>query len=988
MRRLLLISMLGLVAFSSFGQSRTITGKVTDPADGTGIPGVNIIVTGTSKGTTTDADGMYSIEVGPEDNELSFSFVGYQTQRVEIGDRTVIDVQMESEVTTLEDVVVIGYGTVRKSDLTGAVSSMRGADLTKIPSASPVMALQGKLAGVQVTANGTPGGQPTVRIRGIGTFGNPNPIYVVDGVITDDINFLGPNDIASIEVLKDVSATAIYGARGGNGVIMITTKKGSSSDSYPVISFSADYSLQYLHERIDLLNGKEFATVVNEITPGSYNNVDAVPNTEWQDLIFQTAPMQNYQVSMAGGSPKVQYYIGMGYFSQEGIIPKSSYERVTLKVNNTYNVSKAVRFGNNLAFTPYKQQNTHGSAVFDVYRAQPTIVPYQGDGSYSPVPGVGNVLAAIDYTNSFEDGIRGIGNVYGEVDFLKGFTFKSSIGFDLSYKKAKSFSPSFYVSPQQQNTTSDLRKINTDGGTWLWENTVSFNREIGVHRIGAVAGFTMQDTGSEKLEIAGQNILRDTEDFWYLNPGNIVPTSIDNSVDINQNYSMISYLFRVNYSYDERYLLTVSYRRDGSSKFTKTNRYADFPSAAVGWNILNESFMESFPDVLSNLKFRASYGVVGNEKIPYNRQYNTVLNGLGAVFGPTGTLLPGSTFGPSGNPELIWENIYQTNIGLEVGLFDDRLIFEGDYYKRNTEDILIDLQVPGYLGNGDGQAITYNAAEVLNRGFEFDASWNDQIGELKYRIGGNFTTIHNEAISVKGFGGPGDNIQNASRTTLTAPGLPIGAFYGYKVDGIFQNQSELDAYPHLSNAGVGDLRFVDTNKDGQLTGEDRTFIGSPIPDYIYGFMLEGFYKGFDVSINFQGQGGNEIYNFKETVRPDLYNFEQRYFNYWDGEGTSTTEPRPSSGGYNYQHSSRFVQDGSYLRLRNVVIGYTLPTVISERVRIKTARIYLRGTNLFTSTKYTGYTPEVPGAGSPLDNGVDTGTYPLPAIYSAGLNLTF
>jgi hypothetical protein len=358
------------------------------------------------------------------------------------------------------------------------------------------------------------------------------------------------------------------------------------------------------------------------------------------------------------------------------------------------------------------------------------------------------------------------------------------------------------------------------------------------------------------------------------------------------------------------------------------------------------------------------------------------------VFGPDGVLRPGSTYGPAGNPGLLWESSYQADVGLEAGFLNDKLAFEMDYYKRNTKDILIDLQVPGYLGNGDGQAITYNAAEVLNRGFEFDVSWNDQIGDFKYRIGANLTTIHNEAITVKGFGGPGDNVQNASRTTRTAPGLPLGAFYGYKVDGIFQNQSELDAYPHLSNAGVGDLRFVDVNNDNVLNGDDRTYIGSPIPELLYGFALEGYYKGFDLNLDFQGVSGNEIYNYKETVRPDLYNFEQRYFNYWDGEGTSENEPRPTSGGYNFEHSSRFVQNGSYLRLRNVSVGYTLPASISQKIRMKTARIYVRGTNLFTSSKYTGYTPEVPGAGSPLDNGVDTGTYPLPAIYSAGLNVTF
>jgi TonB-linked SusC/RagA family outer membrane protein len=986
-RILLILTALTLILPDVYAQTRTVSGKVTAADDGSGIPGVNVLVQGTSKGTATDIEGAYTLTLEPGETTLSFSFVGYKTQVVTIGEQTEVNVVLEVEATILEDVVIIGYGTVRKSDLTGSVSSLRGNDVSKIPAASPVFALQGKIPGVQITSSsGAPGAGAVVRIRGIGTFGNSNPIYVVDGVILDNVDFLSSADIESLEVLKDASATAIYGSRGANGVVMITTKKGSNTEAYPVISVNADYSIQQLNKRIDLLNGKEFATLANEITPGSFNNVDAVPNTNWQDLLFRTAPIQNYQISAAGGSPKIQYYVGVGYFNQQGIIPKSSYERLTIKLNNTYKVSKSVRLGNNLAFTPYKQQNTNGNAVFVVYRAQPTITPRQADGSYSPVPGVGNVLADLEYTNSFGKGVHAIGNFFGEVDFLKGFTFRSSFGFDFSYSKGRSFTPSFFVSPQQQNTTSDLNKSYGDGSTWLWENTLNYNRQIKKHRIAALVGYTMQETSSENMSVSGQNILRDGEDFWYINAGNIVPTSVNNSVDINQNYSMLSYLFRANYTYDDRYLFTVTYRRDGSSKFVKNNRYANFPSVALGWNVMNETFMKSVT-FLSNLKLRASWGVIGNEKIVYDRQYNKVLNGLGAVFGSGGTLVPGSTFGPAGNPDLLWENSYQTDFGVEAAFLNDRLSFETDYYQRNTKDILIDLQVPGYLGNGDGNAITYNAAEVLNRGFEFNINWNDQIGDFKYHIGANATTIHNEAIAVKGFGGPGDNVQNGARTTRTAPGLPLGAFYGYVVDGIFQNQSELDAYPHMSNAGVGDLRFKDVNKDGVLNGDDRTYIGSPIPDMLFGINLEGSYKGFDVSIDFQGQRGNDIYNYKETIRPDLYNFEQHFFDRWTAEGTSNTEPRASAGGYNFQHSSRYVQDGSYFRLRSVTVGYTLPASMIERIHFRTARVYVRGTNIFTLTKYTGYTPEVSGGGV-LDNGIDSGGYPIPSVYSAGLNLTF
>ncbi len=988
MRRILTVFIALLTISSAFAQTKTVKGKVTDAETGETLPGVNVIVSGTTKGTTTDMDGAFSIDLGPSETSLSFTFVGFKTNTVLVGERTIIDVSLETDVSVLEDVVVIGYGTVKKSDLTGAVGSLKGSDLTKIPSSSPVMALQGKVAGVQVTSSsGAPGSGPIVRIRGVGTFNNSGPIYVVDGVILDDINFLNSGDIQSIEVLKDASATAIYGSRGANGVIMVTTKKGTQGQEYPTINFSADYSIQKLNKRIDLLNGKEFATIANEITPGSFNNVDAVPNTDWQDLIFDTAPMQNYQVSIAGASSKAQYYVGVGYFNQKGIIPKSSYERLTIKLNNTYTISKSIRLGNNLAFTPYTQQNTNGNSVFVVYRAQPTIKPYQPDGSYSPVPGVGNVLADLQYTNSYNTGIRSVGNFYGEVDFLKGFTFRSSFGVDFSYGKSKSFTPIFFVSPQQQNSTSDLNKSYGDGGTWLWENTLTYRKEIGKHRINAVAGYTMQETSSESISASGQNILRDGQDFWYLNSGNIVPTSVNNGVDLNQNYSMISYLFRANYTFDNRYLFTVTYRRDGSSKFTPSNQYANFPSVALGWNVINEDFVKD-TKLFSNLKLRASYGVVGNEKISYSRQFSSVLNGQGAVFGTGEILNDGSTYGVFGNPDLVWESTYQTDIGLEVGFLEDKLTAEIDYYNKLTKDILVDLPIPGYQGNGIGAAITYNAAEVLNTGLELSLNWADELSAgFRYKIGGMITSIHNETMQVMGTGDDGDYINNQAGTTKTKKGLPIGAFYGYVTDGIFQNQAELDAYPHLSNAGIGDIRFVDTDNNGILNGEDRTYIGSPIPKILYGFNAEASFKSFSISIDFQGQQGNKIYNAKETVRPDLYNFEQHYFNRWTGEGTSNSEPRASSGGYNFLQSDRFIQDGSYFRLRSISLAYSLPKSLMEKISMRSAQVYVRGTNVFTSSKYTGYSPEVSND-NVLENGIDTGLYPVPSVYSVGFNISF
>jgi TonB-linked SusC/RagA family outer membrane protein len=963
----------------------TVSGTVISSEDNSGMPGVNVVVQGTTSGTVTDLNGQYSINLESGNITLVYSFIGFSTQAIEVGNRTTIDVIMEPELTQLSEIVVIGYGTVRKSDLTGSVSSIKGAELMKIPSINAAQALQGKVPGVQVTsATGAPGDKSIVRIRGMGTFNNNDPIFVVDGVILNNIDFLNSGDIESMEVLKDASATAIYGSRGANGVIMITTKQGTMGQEQPTVNVTAEYSIQQLEKKIDLLNGSQFASIVNEIRPGSYNNVDLVPNTDWQDLIFRTAPIQNYQASVSGSTSKVQYYVGLGYFNQSGIIPKSNYQRFSLKLNNTYHITKNIKLGNNLTFTPRQQQNTHDNAVFVVYRAQPVIPVYQPDGSYSEVPGVGNVLADIEYRNSYENSYRAVGNFYGEITFLKDFVIKSSYGIDLDNIRNKSFTPVFYVSPQQQNSFSRLSKDFNNIFSWLWENTISFRKEIAMHRIDIVGGYTAQESSSEFLHLEGLNIIRDQKDFWYFDQNNISSGSTRNEVDNENNYSMISYLFRANYAFDNRYLFTATFRRDGSSKFNKANRFSDFPSFAIGWNIINEGFMSGITE-LSNLKLRASWGIIGNEKVNYLQIYSLVDNGINAVFGQNEVMVPGNTYSKSGNPDLRWENTYQTDIGLELGFFEDKLTAELDYFRKQTQDILIGLQVPGYLGNGSNARITYNAADVLNRGFELNLLWSGKIGNFDYRLGANGTTLHNETLKVSGSGGDDDYLPGIA--SKTEPGYPIGSFYGYQTDGIFQDATELADYPHRSDAEVGFLRYVDTNGDGSINGDDRVHLGSPIPTYLFGFNLNGSFKGFNLSIDIQGQGGNKIFNYKETVRPDLYNFEQHVFDRWTGPGTSDTEPRPTYGGYNWINSNRFIYDGAFIRLRSVTFGYTVPENLSHVFRMKTAQVYVRGTNLMTLAKFPGYSPEVRND-NPIDNGLDRGVYPIASVYSVGLNISF
>jgi TonB-linked SusC/RagA family outer membrane protein len=965
-----------------------VKGRVTSASDNTPLPGVNILVRGTTTGTTTDAQGQYQLAVPAGSSVLVFSFIGYSTQEVALGGRTVLDVSLAEDLTALEEIVVVGYGAQRKSDLSGSVASIRGEDLTRVPAMNPMQALQGKVAGVQVTSeSGAPGAGVVVRIRGVGTFNNASPIYVVDGVILDDINFLSAGDIQSMEVLKDASATAIYGNRGANGVIIITTRQGTANRESVEFSASAEVSVQTLQRKIDLLNGTEFATLVNEIRPGSFNNVDRVPNTDWQDLIFRNAPMHNHQFSATGSSKRMQYYVGVGYFRQEGIIPKSNFERLTIKLNNTYHLSKSVRIGNNVTIAPFNQQNTAGNAVFVVYRAQPTIPPFNPDGTYSEVPGVGNVLADIEYTNSFGRGLRAVGSFFTDVTLAKNLTARSSFAFDVNNSRGRSFTPVFFVSPQQQNPVSRLNKNYNFAYTWIWENTLSYRATLkDVHLVDAVAGYTMQNSTSEFVGLEGNNLLRSGEDFWYINRDNINPNNVSNGVMADLNFSMISYLGRVNYTYDNRFLATVTFRRDGSSKFGPENRWGNFPSFAAGWNIINESFMANVQK-LSNLKVRGSWGVIGNDKIPYNRRFSLVDNGINGVFGQPDRQVIGQTYGALGNPNLRWETTTQLDVGVEVGLFDEKLTAEVDYFRRVTDDILIDLAVPNYIA---ANLVTFNAAQVLNRGLEMTVTYRNEWKGLRYSISGNATTIHNEVLKVRGTGGADDAIFATffgAAITRTTPGLPIGSFFGFQTDGLFQNQQELNNYPRRADAEVGFLRYVDVNNDGLIDNRDRTNIGSPLPTLLYGLNMDLAYRRFDLNINFQGQAGNYIYNAKETVRIDQYNYEQRYADRWRGEGTSTTEPRASLSNYNFLPSDRFVQPGDFFRLRNITLGYTLSAAWMERVKVRSARLYLRGTNVFTLMRFTGYAPEVTSQ-SPVFNGVDTGSYPITSIYSAGMNVTF
>jgi TonB-linked SusC/RagA family outer membrane protein len=984
-KKLLLFTIYAFLSLSVFSQIN-VKGTVTDYATNQSFPGVIVAVKGTNHATATDTDGRYSLDVPSDTLRLTFSFIGYQTAVVPINGQKIINIALKEETISLSELVVIGYGVQRKSDLTGAVSSVRGNDLTKVSLASSEFALQGKVSGLQVTSvSGSPGESPVIRVRGVGTLNNSSPIYVVDGNILDNISFLNSHDIESIEVLKDASATAIYGSRGANGVIIITTKQGQTK---PQILVTSEFGVQRLQNKIEMLDGQEFAKVVNELSPGTFNNISRVSKIDWQDEIFKSfAPISNQYISISDGSERMKYYMGFGYFNQKGIIPKTDYERYSIKLNTTFQPVKYIKFGNNFTLTPSTKDIEPG-VVPAAYRAWPSDNPYNSDGSFAEVRGSGNPLASIEYTNGATKATRFVGNVFTEITIKKSFLFRSSYGVDMGYEKAKSYTPEYYVSATQQNATNDLSIGRYDYYNWIWENTLNYNFEKTNHRLDALAGFSLQKFQGETFTGGAENLIRGESDMWYLDLGQVLSERVGNTAYVS---SMMSYLFRLNYTYRDKYLFTATYRLDGSSKFGDNNRYGSFPSVALGWILSNEPFLKSVESI-SKLKLRASWGIIGNDKISQTDRYSMVAYHQYAIFGSDEILNPGATLGNTSNKNLKWESTIQTDIGIESGFFKDKILFELDFFNRRTNDILVGITTPAFYGNGPFASITSNAASVINRGIEWTASFSDNIGKVNYRLGFVGSFISNKVIKLGAESGSDSYITagglgNGQLVTRTAKGKPIGSFYGYKTTGVFQSDTDVENNPHISGQEAGDLRFSDEKADGNITAADRIFIGSPIPKFIIGLTSEFSYKSFTLSLDIDAQIGNKIYNGKKAVRPDLYNYERCVLDRWTGPNTSNTEPRVTVGGVNYSVSDYFIEDGSFARIKNLQLTYMLPKQIIPGFTFDEIHIYLKATNLFTFTKYSGYSPEI-GGRDVLSTAIDMGIYPVITNYAAGLSIRF
>ncbi len=972
----------------------TITGKITDDK-GEALIGANILVKNSTAGTITELDGTYELKVPDAFVTLVFSYTGYTTQEIPLKGQTQLDVVLREQATLINEVVVVGYGTQRKSDLTGSVTTVKSAEIQKIAAANPVQALQGKVAGVQVSAaSGRPGEGPVVRIRGTGTLNGAAPIYVVDGLILNNIDFLNAADIESMEILKDASAAAIYGTRGANGVILITTRKGSRSQKSRV-SFNSYVGQQQPERRLDMVNATEYATLINEI---SVNNggqpVHPNPSvfgegTDWQDVIFQNGLIQNYNLNISGGSDNMLFSISGDVFRQEGIVKSSYFNRYTLRINNEYNFFKWMKFGHNVAFVMTDNNGEPGGIVFNAIASDPTVPVRDSLGRYgstSLVSNVSNPAAQLEY-NSYNRGYgqQFTGNVYGDVFVLKNLTLRSSFGFNLVNNRNKNYEPQFEVDNKQRNPESRIFAGFYRGVDWQWENTLNYRKEWKNHRMELLAGYTAQAITGEGIGGGRLRLIGNTPEFFFLNAGDEQTATNYNFGNTPERY--LSTLFRVNYALFDKYLLTASWRRDGSSRFGSERRFGSFPSVALAWRVIEEPFMKN-QQILTNLKLRASWGRLGNDKIPTSAAIPTVTNNLSAVFGPDEQLLFGATVITLANPFLQWELSNSTNIGLEMGAIQNRLTLELDYYRRFTEKILVPVPIPDYVGSSGDPYV--NAASVLNSGIDAALQWRGSKGKFNYHIGVLGSTVNNEVRSL----GTGNEALfgafiSGEPATRTEIGGPIGAFYGYRVAGVYQNAEDIAKYPNQGIVKPGDLRFEDVNNDGIINPDDRTFLGSPIPNLIYGFNFGFDIAGFDFSADFNGVSGNLILNSKRMARGfGIPNFEADFLDRWTGEGTNDRQPRTTNGGYpNYNVSERFFEDGSFMRLRSMQLGYTLPKSLLAKAGISSLRVYLSGNNLLMWTKYSGFSPEL-GSENVLQVGIDGGIYPTARTFLFGINANF
>jgi len=1002
-----------------------VTGRVTDE-EGNPLSGATILLKGSKIGTLADNQGNYSLSVPDESSNgtLVITYLGYERQEISIRGRSRIDVTMQSTTSSLDEVVVIGYGTRQRKDITGAVSKVDADELQSVAIQSLDQALQGRAPGVVVTQNsGEPGGNVSVRIRGVGSTGNNEPLYVIDGfpVFNDNnrsgsagfsntdfnaLSSLNPNDIESIEILKDASAAAIYGARAANGVVLITTKRGRTGEAK--VTLDTYVGFQEAWNIPDFLNAEEFAEIANE----AYINSGEVPNpewanpsalgegTDWMDEIFRRGLIQSYDVSIRGGTERTQAAVTLGYFNQEGIIINSDFERYSLRANVDFKASDKLSFGVNL-FGSYSDQsvfrtNNFANGAFNIAQMMlPTIPPdgvVDGPALYYST-GLDNPVSLSNTEDSDLSMIRSLNSVFMNYEIIPGLTFKINLGADLIQSRSTRWVPT-YERGLNVNVNANSWERRSQDITWLIENTLTYDKTFADrHNLMFLLGQSAQKSDFSAINASGSDF--QNNDIRVISASN--PDLRGAGGSANQ-WSLASYFGRINYDFDDKYLFTASLRVDGSSRFGPENKWGVFPSFSAGWRLSSEPFMEGIT-WLDDLKIRGSWGQLGSDRIGDFGYLNTyAVGGVEYTFSETG--LPGATLNRLGNPNLVWETSTQTDIGMDLYLFDSKLYMNADYFIKDTEDLLIAVPIPQIVGIPSNPFV--NAGEVRNQGFELALGHQNGNDRFFYDISVNFATLDNEVLSLgQGEPIPGGALPGADRfqPTLTEVGFPIGYFFGFVVDGIYQTEEEID--PEFAPLAVpGDFRFRDLNGDGVLTDDDRTFIGNPIPDFSYGVNINLNWKGFDLNAFVQGVQGNEIFSVikQQTYQIPYFNGAgvtnsvDEMLNRWTGPGTSNTIPRVAYNDRNgnYPRASTFyVEDGSFMRMRNLALGYQIPSALTNRWGISRLRVYLSAQNLFTITDYTGFDPEIGDFNqNALSSGVDNGNYPVPRTYRAGINLEF
>lgn len=980
-----------LLPMCMFAQQITVQGVVKDQTGETVI-GASVMEKGTTNGTITGIDGDFSLNMSPN-GTLVVSFVGYKTQEVQVKGQKQLQVVLSEDAEMLDEVVVIGYGTMKKSDLTGAVSSIGNKDIKDSPVSNLGQAIQGKISGVQIVDAGKPGDNVSIKIRGLGSINNCDPLVVIDGVPTDlGLSSLNMADVERLDVLKDASATAIYGSRGANGVVMITTKRGTEGKGK--LAVSANYSFQNATNVPSLLNAAQYAELSNDMMVNSGRNPNpewANPSelgagTDWMDELLRTGVMQNYTVSYSGGNEKSHYYVSGGFLDQSGIVKSVNYRRFTFQSNSDAQVLKWLKFSNNITFSADTKKSGSYN-IGDALKALPIYPVKNEDGSWSGPDGnsewygsTRNPIGPTELNKSQTDGYNFLANLAAELTFTKWLKFKSTFGYDAKFWFIDNFTPKYNWKPTPTEETSRYKSDNKSF-TYLWDNYFLFDHTFAEkHRVGLMAGMSAQWNTNDYLN-AQKNVFM-FDNVHEMDNGEEMYAIGGNETE----WALLSYMARVNYSYEDRYLLTATIRRDGSSRFGKKHRWGTFPSVSVAWRASQEKW---FPknDYINDLKVRAGYGVTGSQasvgNYSYLASYNTSVYPFGISSGNQ-TALVSSTLA---NPYIHWEEVAQTNIGFDASLFNSRVMFSFDAYLKETRDMLVKASIPITSGFEDTTTTYTNAGKVRNQGIEMSLHTINLTGELGWET--NLTATYNKN-KIKDLNSDVPyyiNQINNSYVTMLAKDYPINVFYGYVTDGIFQNQSEVNTHAVQPGAEPGDIRFRDLNNDGVINDSDRTVIGNPNPSWLFSMNNSLSYKGFELSVFLQGIAGNKIYNannIDNTGMAAAYNQTTDVLKRWQGEGTSNSMPRAVFGdpNQNTRVSDRFVENGSYLRLKNITLSYTFPKQWLQKAQIENARLSLSCENVATITGYSGFDPEV-GI-----NGIDQNRYPISRTFSLGLNFNF